>query len=245
MNFHYQTIPKQTYSPRVVHPCMRFKRRVSFKPTATVRTYHSCHANGMTKEEKSKLYYSRQELKVFNLEAQAICILSQELPAIQNSGTFLTLARESTGGVANDDDATDSLRGLELMMFPKRRHNKLLAQRAFLKYQTRLNSRPGITSERRHRALAAASAKLSLWSSLIALETARLDAVRAFDGDYMIHQINIPKPVAMISPFPYYKKRLRRDSRRITEDATDGTSPKRKRRQLVNSGTRPFTSAAA
>eukprot|EP00579_Thalassiosira_antarctica_P006494 CAMPEP_0201896200 /NCGR_PEP_ID=MMETSP0902-20130614/44105_1 /ASSEMBLY_ACC=CAM_ASM_000551 /TAXON_ID=420261 /ORGANISM="Thalassiosira antarctica, Strain CCMP982" /LENGTH=248 /DNA_ID=CAMNT_0048428721 /DNA_START=577 /DNA_END=1323 /DNA_ORIENTATION=+ len=187
------------------------KKRVTFKPTATVRTYSSRNGN-MTKEEKSKLYYSKHELTIFNLEVKAICTLSQELPHIRNNGTLLTLAQDSMVVIDNDNDAMDSLRGLELLMYPKRKQNKLLAQRSLVKYQTLLKSKPTISTERKHLLLAAASAKLNLWSSLVAVETARLDAIRAYEGDYLI-PIDAPKAGATISPFPFYRKRRRGSGR--------------------------------
>lgn len=195
------------------------KKKVTFKPTCTVRTHA---ARGITKDEKSKTYYSKDQLKLMVLEANAICTLSQELPDIRNSGTLLTMEerRDSMLGLEDDNDchgsgeALDSLRGLELVMFPKRKQNKLLAQKSLLKYQTFLNSKqPNVGVERKHMALAAASAKLNRWSSLVAMETARLDALRAFDGDYLI-PIDITKqPMDVVSPFSFFKKRPRRQER--------------------------------
>ena len=53
------------------------KKIVTFKPTATVQTYSSGNGN-MTKEEKSKLYYSKHESNIFNLEVNAIDTLFQD-----------------------------------------------------------------------------------------------------------------------------------------------------------------------
>lgn len=206
------------------------KKSVTFKPTCTVRT-HKC--NGMTKEERSKLCYSRQELTVLNLEAHAICTLSLELPDIRNTGTLLTMERRETLlGLHDDNDASalETLRGLELIIYPKRKQNKVLARKSLLKYQTLLNSKPNLSSERKHLALAAASAKLNLWSSLVAMETARLDVLRAYDGEYMIP---FTPPVNIISPFPFYKKRRqqqRRGSWRIAYDGDDISQQAKRRR---------------
>ena len=102
--------------------------------------------------------------------------------------------------IDNDNDDIDSLRGLELLMYPKRKQNKLLAQRSLVKYQILLNSKPNITTERKHLALAAASTKLNVWSSLVDVETARLYVIRPCEGDYLI-PIDALKQVATISPF--------------------------------------------
>lgn len=214
------------------------KRRVTFKPTCTVRT-HTGNPE-MTKEEKFKvLYYTRDELKIMNLEAHAICTLSQELPDICNSGTLLTIESERRASVKlgtledGEEDTKvdthnlDTLRGLELIMYPKRKQNKLLAKRSLLKYQTMLKSKPNVSAERMSLLLAAASAKLNLWSSLVAMETARLDALRAYECDYMVP---IAPKVDIMSPFPFYRKRAerpmlkRRGSRRITFEGESGDS---------------------
>lgn len=216
------------------------KKKVHFKPTCTVRT-HTC--SGVTKEEKLKLYYSKNDLKVMTLEAQAIILLSQELPDIHNSGTLITMERrDSMLGLddgSQDNEALDSLRGLELIMYPKRKKNKQLALKSLLKYQSFLNSKkPKVGAERKHLALASASTKLNRWSSLVALETARLDALRAFEGDYLIPITNQPE-VDIISPFPFYKKshekKRRRGSRRVTplpQDDGVGISQSFKRRKV-------------
>lgn len=207
------------------------RKSVTFKRTTTVRTYSWRHGQGVTKEEKSRLYYSKEELNIFKLEAKAICTLSQELPMRSNSGTLFD---EEPGGLMIGMDArdgsVDSLRGLELTFYPKRMQNKLLAQKTLLKYQVFLNSKLGMTEERRRLALAMASTKLNMWSSLVAAETARLDSLRAHDGDYLI-PTEYAKPVTMIPPFSFYKQK-RRGSRSVTPDAAGGAIPKSKRRKV-------------
>mmetsp|Transcript_6344 Transcript_6344/g.10064 ORF Transcript_6344/g.10064 Transcript_6344/m.10064 type:complete len:279 (-) Transcript_6344:34-870(-) len=203
--------PEKNWNCTAFSTVDRAKKGVTFKPTATVRTYSPGKGSILTKEEKSKLYYSRKELTLFNLEVNAICTLSQDLPHIRNSGTLLPVAEDSVielekDGDSNGGDAIDSLRGLELSMYPKRHQNKLLAQRSFLKYQRMLKSRPDISAKRKHLALAAASAKLNLWSSLVAIETARLDAIRAYDEDYSIPVV-APQLTVGISPFSFYRTR--------------------------------------
>ena len=202
----------------------RAKKRVTFKPTCTVRTHKDA---GPTKEEKAKLYYSRDELKIMNLEVHAICTLSQELPKLHNSGTLLTMTERRDGSMLGPDDGdadavATSLRGLELIMYPKRRQNKQLAKRTLLKYQTFLKAKKSLSTNERSMALAAASAKLNRWSSLVATETARLDALRAFEGDYLIPTTAEPE-VDILPPFPFHKKRmLRRGSRQVTPPPPDG-----------------------
>ena len=53
----------------------------------------------------------------------------------------------------------------------------------------------------------------------MAIKIARLDVTRAYEGDYLI-PIDVPKPVANILPYPFYKKR--RGSGRVTLDDIHG-----------------------
>jgi len=210
------------------------ERGVTFKATATVRTYSSSNGS-TTQEEKSKLHYSKQELNIFVLEAKVICSLSQGLPHIPNSGTLLDVALDSMIplGINNDDDdddATESLRGLELLMYPKRKQNKLIAHKTVLKYQALLNSKPHVDGEQKYLALAAASAKLNLWSTLVAVETARRDSVRAYERDYRIW-IEAPGPLSAKSPFSLYIKRRRSIDVLVDVDGANQQSKRRKTEQ--------------
>ena len=243
----------QQPQPPLVNNNMK-EKKVTFKETCTVRTHRN--NTPLTPTEKSKLHYSRQELRTMTLEAHAICILSQELPQRLNEGTLLTKKdrrrsgtfystntattntssttagpkvkrRGSWLGLNEDQDTTaasattssptsnngsssssimlDSIRGLELILYTKRKQNKILANRSLLKYQQLLQSKDYLTTERKVQALAVASVKLTTWSKLVALETARLDALRAYDSDYLI-PIEPLEGEDTIMPFPYYKK---------------------------------------
>ena len=107
---------------------------MTFKATATVCTYSSINGS-ITQEEKLKLYYIKQELNIFLLEAKAICYLSQGLThIIPNSGTILDVALGSmtplgSNNEKDEEDATESLCGLELLLYSKQKQNKLIAHR--------------------------------------------------------------------------------------------------------------------
>ena len=84
---------------------------------------------------------------------------------------------------------------------------------------------PDITHEQKAKAMATASEKLSAWSHVVAKETARLDSLRAYDGDYMIPLDNLPM---CVSPFPELTMKPKRKAsfkeiRRVTDD--DDTLP--------------------
>jgi hypothetical protein len=201
---------------------------------AAVKPYS--RASDMTKETKSKLYYSKREMEEFNLEARAICTLSQVLPGIRNSGTLLEVAKDSMIGLdaddVKDDDDTDSLRGLEMFMYPKRRRNKVLAQRSLLNFQTVLRSKPRshMTDEQKRLALAVAGAKLNLWSSLVARETARLDELRAY-GSVETAVVSPPSPPPLFGTGKQRRKQLRMVTESTVVYGTDSPRTNNKRRK--------------
>lgn len=227
----------KTMSPYHIRPNMEerpplVKKKVTFKPTATVRTY-SRDNGGVTEDQKSTLYYSKNELNIFHLEVKAIYTLSQGLPHVRNSGALLETARDSTIPARGDDDEVDSLRGVEMLLFPLRMRNKLLARKSLLKYQAMLNSKPGVGGEQKRAALAAASARLSRWSSLVAAETARLDSVRAHGGDDGI-PID-PLGIFYGAPFPFHEGRRRQRGLGQTKSDADGSRRQSKRRKTEQS----------
>eukprot|EP00579_Thalassiosira_antarctica_P029698 CAMPEP_0202032340 /NCGR_PEP_ID=MMETSP0905-20130828/65478_1 /ASSEMBLY_ACC=CAM_ASM_000554 /TAXON_ID=420261 /ORGANISM="Thalassiosira antarctica, Strain CCMP982" /LENGTH=144 /DNA_ID=CAMNT_0048596199 /DNA_START=194 /DNA_END=624 /DNA_ORIENTATION=- len=144
----------------------------------------------MTEEEKSRSYYSKNELKAFSLEVKAICTLSKKVPA-----SSTCCAHATTGDCIIGLGADPALRGLERYLSPIRVKNKVIAQKALLKYYKKLNANPNKTSEKKLQSLAVASAKVSQWSKSVAMETARVDSLRAHEGDYCI-SINDPVDIS-------------------------------------------------
>ena len=153
---------------------MQSKKGVTFKPTVNIRVY-----TPVVKGEKRDVQYSMAELTTIRLEAMAACTLARKLSRkaeAKDNECILPLHRD-------DDDTEDSPRGLEQGMYPRRKRNKFLAMRTILKYQARLNSRPNMTPEEKQRKLAEASAKLSMWSSIVAVQTAAFDTERAYPAN--------------------------------------------------------------
>eukprot|EP01083_Nonionella_stella_P273061 926288_1 len=138
-------------------------------------------------------------------------------PKVKRRSSWLGLNEDQDTTATNTATATsssnnngssimlDSIRGLELILYTKRKQNKILANRSLLKYQQLLQSKDYLSTERKVQALAVANVKLTTWSKLVALETARLDALRAYDSDYLI-PIEPLEGEDGIMPFPYYKK---------------------------------------
>merc|ERR1712087_272904 len=156
-------------------------------------------------------YYLKEELKEFSLEVEE-----------------LDLRRKSFASDAIEVDP--ELRGLELNLCPIRARNRLIAQKCIIKCQNKLNADPHRTSEQKISSLAAASAKLSRWSTLVARHQGRLDSLSVYGGDYLI-PINDPVD---ISPFPSVAKAKAR--RRITphDESYDEDHPAAKRRREKN-----------
>eukprot|EP00581_Thalassiosira_minuscula_P012422 CAMPEP_0183725568 /NCGR_PEP_ID=MMETSP0737-20130205/20758_1 /TAXON_ID=385413 /ORGANISM="Thalassiosira miniscula, Strain CCMP1093" /LENGTH=244 /DNA_ID=CAMNT_0025956591 /DNA_START=213 /DNA_END=947 /DNA_ORIENTATION=- len=185
----------------------RPSRRLRFQSTVKVQPV-DCK---MTKDEKSRSHYSKIELKTFSLKVKAIHALSEGLPCgVHTTDKDCMIAVE----------ANTRLRGLELYLCPQRERNKVLAKKALLKYQSKLTADRTKTSEQKALSLASAGAKLSQWARSVAKETARLDSLRAYDGDYLIP---IDEPVD-IKPFPVTVKR----PRRITLDKDSRATKKRR-----------------
>ena len=175
------------------------KKRVSFKPTVVIQPIEPL---ARSQEDKSRLYHSKEEMKAFATEAKSVHILS-------SSG--------GNGACTLGLEAYPSLRGLELYLFLGTRvRNKVLAKQAFLRYQHNLNTNTSKAEEEKIMCLSAASQKLSNWSRLVALETARIDSLRVYDEDYLIP---IDTDSVDIEPFPAFPPSKRR---RVTvEDDQD------------------------
>lgn len=201
---------------------------VTFAPTITVQPIDKL---ATTTEEKANLYYSKADMATFNQEVKAIrSIVKKQAQHLittdkdANASSASTSAT-ATGGIILSPqrlEADPALRGLELHLLSTRVKNKILAQKALLKYQKGLaascnNSNSHSTSksdEERAQCLAAASQRLTAWSTQVALETARFDSLQAFDEE----EYNIPlcECSVAISRFPILAKQSIK--RRVTCD---------------------------
>jgi len=181
------------------------RKRLRFQPSVKVQPI-DC---SMTKEEKARSYYTKTEMKAFSSEVKTM---------MQSSSTCGAHASSAACVVGLESDP--SLRGLEQYLCPIRVRNKVLVRKSVLKYHKILTARTDRTSEEKIQCMGSASAKLSQWSRHVAIETARLDSLRAFEGDYLI-PINAPVD---ISPFMVPTKR-----RRVTCEEEDSQASKRRR----------------
>lgn len=164
------------------------------------------------------------------IEASAVCTLLHSLSAIESEGAhwnrrdyFLKMSsiveaeKKKVCLLTSEEEvdiiAPDTSRGLELALFPTRKRIKHVVMRSLLKYQRLLDTKkPNLAVDKRQKALAGASRKLTAWSRQVALETARWDALRAYDAtDYPIETVGEePTEVDIyMPPFPplYSKKK--------------------------------------
>lgn len=197
----------------------REARRVSFKPTVTVQPVEQLVT---TQEDKSRLHYSKDEMDAFSLEVKAIRTLSKDLPAASSPCSAHATRKDCVLRL----EADPALRGLELYLCPIRVRNKVLASNALIKYHRNLKTDFTKTDGEKLICLATASAKLGQWSKQVAMETARLDSLRAFDREDYLIPINEPVD---ISPFPV---KVTKRSRRVTCDEDSQPTKRRRSRSI-------------
>ena len=101
------------------------KKRVRFQSSITVQPI-DCN---ITTEEKASSYYTKDELERFQLEVKVVRNLSK-MGSCEAHG--------SKRDCAIGTDADPALRGLEVYLCPLRNRNKILAQKALVKYQKNL-----------------------------------------------------------------------------------------------------------
>lgn len=172
------------------------------------------------------MHYSKAELLTMMQDARTVATSSKKLAA--HSGLAVDPTAASSGDLVRLGD-DESMRGLEVIgnLHPARQTNKQLARKAILKYQRLINTRHASASfHERSAMLASASAKLSEWSRLVSVETARIDSLRAFSAEYLI-PVEL-EPVEITS-FPLFKFKASEGSksslvygtRRVTADDDD------------------------
>ena len=184
MTFHQSQQHPSTvsfFTPAASVNSMKAKKRVQMHPMVLVQEFS---VEPLTREEKAELYYSKDDIDNFMLESKDIASSHEFTQKMYKTG-YTGEQDNDRSNVAAEEDG--SLRGIEMLIYPQRSQNKLIARRALIKYQTYLQTkRPDITTEQKANAMRTASEKLSKWSHLVAQETARLDAIRAYDAEYLI-----------------------------------------------------------
>lgn len=173
---------------------MQSSKRVSFVPTVTV--YPITKLSG-DEDDKSRLYYSKDEMNSISLEVKA------KIRELSGAVAFSSGARTDNQDYILDRTADPTLRGLELHLYPTRVVVKVLAMKSIIEYQSALNADSTKSDHEKMLSLAVSVTKLSQWSNVLAVETARLDSIRSCGEDYLIP---ISDPVD-IAPFLAFKRR--------------------------------------
>ena len=196
-------------------------RRIRFAPAVTVQPIDCT----LSPEEHSRSHYSKDEMDAFSLDVKKAV---SRTPSTQSA---CCIVHACEGDCLVGLEADPALRGIAHYLCPNRVRNKYLVRKALLKYQRSLNAvqhpSSGKTNVEKLHSLASASAKLSHWSRMVAMETARLDSLRAYDVDYMIP---IGQPVVVTQfPISITAKRVRRVT---CEDEEVDSQPQAKQRRL-------------
>ena len=188
------------------------KRRVSFKPTITVQPVDNLSKDP---DQKTRLFYTKDE---FEKEKTNIRRIAKDAMVLPSSSHCLSYPH---------------LRGMEMYLCRPRVQNKHLARKAFLQYQRQrnINANTAMSNEEKQLRIAAASSKLSQWSRLVAIETARQDSYAAYGKDYLIpidnNSIEIP-------PFPSLLSATDSKRRRVTVEEDDEISASAANSQASN-----------
>jgi hypothetical protein len=131
----------------------------------------------MSPEDKSQLYYAKDELRRFESELMEVRRkIIVKARSLSKSNLAMSLAQHVSSILESDE----SMRGFEIRLCPTRCKNKSKVLNAVLQYQEklRLSEQSSLTAPR-DVALAEAYSELSQLSKMQALQTARNDKIRA------------------------------------------------------------------
>ena len=192
-------------------------------------------SSDMTREEKSRLYYSKEALMNFQVECREICknavsrafTLSKKKPALSRAKSLSLVLKHDS-----------SLRGFEATLCMNRKVNKKLMLKAVHMYYKNLRNESQLSIQQREEILAAMYYQLSCWSQMLAVLTAQNDAAQAYRqdtevGTSIVHTSRAPTPISdqplhlpnVVSPIPKPKRGgayaladNRRKRRKVTKD---------------------------
>ncbi|KAL7475193.1 hypothetical protein ACHAW6_001122 [Cyclotella cf. meneghiniana] len=159
---------------------MRSSKTISFNECVSVHTVPE-RSTKMTPMEKFQVYYSKDEMRNFQLERKQIC---NEVIEQARSLSKLNPAVSPAKNVSLILKSNASLRGFEAVLCPARKNNKTKVLKAVRDYQYRLKaSKSSFSAEQKEMALAELYSKLSYWSEMLALLTARNDRLQLYELD--------------------------------------------------------------
>ncbi|KAL3827449.1 hypothetical protein ACHAXA_003183 [Cyclostephanos tholiformis] len=144
------------------------KRKVSFRPTVTVYPIKKLACN---REDKSRLYLSKEEMKEITIKIRAV---QSSFKEAEDYNELYPCAERCKSGLQ-----ADPVRGLELALCSTRVRHRFIIIRTILKYHRKLIADPTKSDEEKLSSLATVSSKLSQWSVLVAVEAAKNDLLQA------------------------------------------------------------------
>ncbi|KAL7514065.1 hypothetical protein ACHAXN_011293 [Cyclotella atomus] len=154
-------------------------RKISFNEDVRVRLICE-RSSEMTQDEKSQLYYSKNELTGFYQECKDIC------KGVIMNARSLSASDPSVSPAKNLSSILDSdynLRGFEVQVCPMRKNNKAMVHKAVQMYHKQLNDLgSSLSPEQKEMILADAYSKLSYWSQMLALNIAQKDLPQEEDS---------------------------------------------------------------
>jgi hypothetical protein len=227
-NSHANVIRQQ--HPTALHPPLLYHKpimkKVSFKPSVRVQPIRE-KSSTMTPEEKSKAYYSQNDMKRFQAEGGKLCKsaalqakkLSMINPALSTKQHFSSLIESDT-----------RLRGLEAHVCPTRTNNRSMVNKAVLAYNRQLMTSL-LSRKEREAALAEVYSSLSSFSKVLAVMTAKTDMAQAYEEDSKSSTSESPVPstgARQLNTMPNIVSPVIEKRKRV-EMKVDG--PRRKRRK--------------
>ena len=160
---------------RDVHPKRRrSSKNISFNERVRVQLIQG-KASGMTKEEKSRVCYTKEDMVGFQQECKDICKHAVEKARTLSRSNPVMPHANSLSSILQSDA---NLRGFEAQICPLRKSNKLMVHQAFHSYQKQLKALESTLSQQeREMLLASAYSSLSQCSKSMALLIAQKDSM--------------------------------------------------------------------
>lgn len=158
----------------------------------SVRVQFICESSStMTSVEKSKAYYSKDEMKQIQLAGKVVCRAAAERARMMSKSDSSVLPSQHFSRIVESDP---SLRGFEIVC-STRKKNRSLVNKAVIDYQNVLNAlKPALSAQQREDVLSEVYSSINCYSRVLAILTAKRDIVDAncqdIDGMPMIAPTN-------------------------------------------------------
>lgn len=192
---YHPTTNKSCGSAMKQHQCSAFrslqqsskpvvKRVLTFNESVRVQPMRE-KSSEMNPTEKLQAYYSKDDMKRFQLEGREICkVAARKALALSISNPSKSPSEYFSSIIESDA----SLRGLECLACPTRTNNRSMVNKAVLAYNKELEN-SSLSLQQRSSALASLYSSLSCCSKMLAILTAKGDmsqAAQAYDRSTVV-----------------------------------------------------------